>query len=63
MKKPVITTALVAVNVVVFLIMEMIGNTEDVTFMMNTGAVWPPYVEQGQYWRLFTATFMHFGFV
>ena len=62
MKKPVITTALVAVNVVVFLIMEMIGNTEDVTFMMNTGAVWPPYVEQGQYWRLFTATFMHFGF-
>ena len=27
MKKPVITTALVAVNVVVFLIMEMIGNT------------------------------------
>ena len=33
MKKPVITTALVAVNVVVFLIMEMIGNTEDVTFI------------------------------
>jgi len=29
---------------------------------MHMGAVWPPDILDGQYWRLVTATFMHFGF-
>lgn len=61
-KKPFITISLVVINIVVFLIMEMMGDTEDSAFMMKKGAVWPPYILDGQYWRLFTATFMHFGF-
>lgn len=61
-KKTIVTIALVIANILVFIIMELVGNTEDTSFMMQAGAVWPPYVEKGQYWRLFTATFMHFGF-
>lgn len=39
------------------------GDTQNSEFMASMGAVWPPYIlEQGQYWRLLTATFMHFGF-
>ena len=45
-----------------YVILEILGNTENSEFMVRMGAVWPPYVKQGEYWRLFTATFMHFGF-
>ena len=52
-KLPFVTVGFVAVNVLVYVILEILG---------RMGAVWPPYVKQGEYWRLFTATFMHFGF-
>ena len=62
-KQAYITIALVAINCMVFLILEIMGNTLDSDFMAQMGAVWPPYIqEKGQYWRLLTATFMHFGF-
>lgn len=61
-KKSGVTIAFVVANILVFAVMELIGNTEDTNFMVAAGAVWPPDVEQGQYWRLLTATFMHFGF-
>lgn len=53
---------LVLVNVVVFLVLSMLGNTESAVFMEQHGAVYPPDVlEQGEWWRLFTAIFLHFG--
>ena len=62
-KRGYITIALVAINCIVFLILEIMGDTLDSDFMAQMGAVWPPYIQgQGQYWRLLTATFMHFGF-
>lgn len=61
-KLPFVTVGFVAVNVLVYVILEILGNTENSEFMVRMGAVWPPYVKQGEYWRLFTATFMHFGF-
>ena len=61
--KAYITFALVAINCIVFIILEIMGDTQNSEFMASMGAVWPPYIlEQGQYWRLLTATFMHFGF-
>lgn len=58
-----VTVFLVIINVVVFIILEIMGQTENVVFMMEHGAMYPPYIsERGEYWRLFTATFMHFGF-
>ena len=59
---PYVTVAFVAINVLVYLVLEIIGDTENSEFMVRMGAVWVPYVKQGQYWRLLTATFMHFGF-
>lgn len=58
-----ITVFLIAINVIIFLILEFLGQTESAAFMMKYGAVYPPYItENGEYWRLLTATFMHFGF-
>ncbi len=58
-----VTAFLVAVNVLVFLVLEILGDTEDAYFMLNHGAIYPTNIlENGEYWRLITATFMHFGF-
>ena len=61
-KKPVITVLLVAVNVIVYLILEMVGSTGDAEFMMKMGAAWPPSILEGEYWRFLSSTFMHFSF-
>lgn len=61
--KAYVTGILVAINCIVFVVLEIMGDTLDSEFMARVGAVWVPYIqEQGQYWRLLTATFMHFGF-
>ena len=57
-----ITFILVAINIIVFLVLEIMGDTEDGTFMLLNGAMNPYLVLYGHEWyRLFTATFMHFG--
>ena len=53
---------IVVANVAVFLILEMLGSTEDTRFMMEYGASYTPWiVEKGEYYRLFTCMFLHFG--
>lgn len=60
---PVMTISLAAINIIAFFVLELFGDTQDVDFMMQIGAVYPARLtEDGEYWRLFTATFMHFGF-
>ena len=53
---------LIAANVIYFLFVEWKGSTEDVECMLQWGAMFKPAIVEGkQYWRLFTAMFMHFG--
>lgn len=60
--RPYVNIALAAVNVLVFLYLEAIGSTEDGVFMVKHGAVFAPFVILGgEYYRLFTAMFLHFG--
>ncbi len=59
---PVVSIAIIAVNVVVFLLLEMTGSTEDAYFMLKHGAAnWQLIFESGEYYRLFTCMFLHFG--
>ena len=46
-KLPLVTVGFVVVNVLVYVILEILGNTENSEFMVKMGAVWPPYVKQG----------------
>lgn len=56
------TSALIAVNILCFLYLEIAGSSEDVKFMLEHGAMYTPLVlEEHEYYRLFTAMFMHFG--
>ena len=61
-KLPPVTTLLVAANFVVFFVLEMLGSTESGIFMLQHGALYGPIILAGpDYYRLFTAMFLHFG--
>lgn len=60
--RSIVNLIIVALNILVFLIMEIGGDTENVGYMLEHGACFVPYViENGEYYRLFTCMFMHFG--
>lgn len=62
-KKPIITIILVTVNTIVFVWLSMFGMTEDAEYMLRHGAMYLPFVvDQGEYYRMFTCMFLHFGF-
>lgn len=57
-----VNTAIVAVNLLTFVILSIMGNVTDAQFMAEHGAmVWSAVVEQKEFYRLFTSTFLHFG--
>lgn len=61
-KRAWINTSLIILNVLYFLYLEIVGSSEDLNFMLEKGAMYAPLIAEGhQYYRLFTAVFMHFG--
>ncbi|MBO6108768.1 MAG: rhomboid family intramembrane serine protease [Eubacterium sp.] len=59
---PIFTIILIVINIGVFIFTEVRGSSLDTEFMLSMGASYEPYiVEGGQYWRLITHFFLHFG--
>ena len=57
-----VNCTIIAINVIYFLYLEIAGSSENTAFMISKGAMYAPLVlEEGQYYRLLTAVFMHFG--
>lgn len=57
-----ITILIIAINVLIFLFLEIVGDTEEADYMYRHGASYPiAILENKEYWRFFTATFLHFG--
>jgi len=52
---PIVTYALIAINVLVFVLQMALGNLE------RQLALWPPAVADGQLYRLVTSAFVHYG--
>ncbi|MCH8108491.1 MAG: rhomboid family intramembrane serine protease [Chloroflexi bacterium] len=59
--KPIVTWGLLAVNIVIWLIMEAAGGSENPEVLLDFGAMYGPFIAGGEYWRLFTAMFLHVG--
>ena len=61
-KRAYVNTAIIVINVLCFLYLELAGSTQSTGFMLEHGAMFAPLVlEYGQYYRLLTSVFMHFG--
>lgn len=61
-QKAVFTTAIIVVNAFIFVILMVLGKTEDTMFILEHGAMYEPYVVENQeYYRLVTSMFLHFG--
>ena len=54
---PVVTDSLIAVNVAVFVMQMALPG------LMKVLALWPPAVAAGEYYRLFSSAFVHYGLV
>ena len=52
---------ILAVNIAVFLYAEASGGSTDLQNMLRLGAAYTPLIRKGQYYRLFTSMFLHFG--
>ena len=61
LKKEPVTVFLILINVLVFLAVEFTGGTEDTMHMVQCGAAYTPMIADGEYYRLFTSMFLHFG--
>ena len=61
-KKEPVTVLLVFINTLIFLVVEFTGGSQNGQHMLECGAAYAPLIlEQGQWYRLFSSMFLHFG--
>ena len=56
-----VTTILIIINIVIFLLETKDGGSTNRDVALKYGAQYQPLIREGQYYRLFTAMFLHFG--
>jgi len=57
------TIAIIVLNVLAFVMLEIAGSSTDLMTLVDAGAKVNALVSQGQWWRLLTAVFLHYGIV
>ena len=61
-KKPIVTYVLIAINIILFLLMYILGKgSEDPDTLVMFGANYPDRIKIGEYYRLITSAFLHIG--
>ena len=62
LRKEPVTAVLLLLNIIIFLITDFTGGTDNTIHMLECGAAYPPFIlENGEYYRLFTSMFLHFS--
>ncbi|WP_152534729.1 rhomboid family protein [Bacillus cihuensis] len=61
--KPLFTYFFMAIQLIIFLLMEMNGGSTDTKTLVDYGAKYSPYIMSGEWWRFFTPIVVHIGFM
>ncbi|MFW6195042.1 MAG: rhomboid family intramembrane serine protease [Chloroflexota bacterium] len=56
-----LTWAILAVNVLFFLFLELRGGSQNAAVLVQYGAKFGPLIAEGEWWRLIAPVFMHIG--
>lgn len=63
-KKPIVTYAIIAINVILFIMMYLFGDgSRNVQTLVDFGASYAPLIKNGDYYRLITSAFLHIGVI
>lgn len=54
---------LIGINILVFIAESLNGGSTDRNVALRFGAQYTPYIKQGQWFRLFSSMFLHFGYL
>ncbi|MDY0405575.1 rhomboid family intramembrane serine protease [Virgibacillus sp. 179-BFC.A HS] len=61
--KPIFTYLFLAINIIVFVLMELNGGSQQTANLIRFGAKENIHIIDGQWWRLLTSMFLHIGFL
>lgn len=60
-RRVIVTYGLIALNILMFIILTLDGGSENTDTLLKYGAIYAPYIKQGEYYRLFSYMFLHIG--
>ncbi|WP_164462207.1 rhomboid family intramembrane serine protease [Bacillus sp. FJAT-42376] len=60
---PKLTKILLAIQIILFILMELAGGSQNNQTLVQFGAKFNPYIIEGDWWRLITPMFLHIGFI
>ncbi|SDK54808.1 rhomboid family protein [Sediminibacillus albus] len=61
--KPLVTYILLALNILMFLLLEQKGGSLNTNTLIEFGAKYNPAILEGEWWRIISSMFLHIGFL